>query len=331
MPEYPFMCYNEEVLAVVLNQDKIFCHGTGVIFMKKILVILCIFSLALSGCSIPFFNREDPGKIPAQTESAGFPFTYTETIGVKDVKTALIDAGLQVTEGGVADTDDYVLNNLHPTVYTLKPLQYVLFVYEFDSLAQRIEAGWHSGSEHIITDEIPLPENWLARACTARNILIIYKFNLEKLVNAGGSPQEEDEFKNNLNALNQALFRLNQGQEMVFADRGKLWDARLTVKYFQHWYKDDTDTSHVEQNSKGTWQVKYLGSKPDSCKSIRYEYITFSGSGSGDGHLQKVGEDYYLRLGTVFNTGIPGKDTVYTLRIKCNDQEESLDLKAIKP
>jgi len=83
---------------------------------------------------------------------------------------------------------------------------------------------------------------------------------------------------------------------------------RLPVKYYQHWYKDSTATSHVERVSKGDWRVKYLGSEPESSQSISYEYSTPGGGGSGndEGLLQKIGPDYYLSLGTSRNPGFPG-------------------------
>lgn len=299
--------------------------------MPRILIILCILSLTLSGCSVPFFNREDPVKTPAFTEPADSPFDYTEPISVKDVKTALIAAGLQFTETSEFTPDDYIVNDLRPTIYSIKPGQHVLMLYEFGSIALRNEAGWTAGSGNIISNQFPLKDKWLAQAYTAKNVLIINMLNYEKLVTAEGIPQVSADIQKASVALNQAVLALNEGQTLVFADKSNNWDARLTVKYYQHWYEDSTDTSHIEQVSKGDWRVKYLGDEPESIKSISYEYTTFSGSGSGNGDsLQKIGQDYYLRLGSSGNIGIPGEDSVYTLSIKWNDQQESLDLKAVK-
>jgi hypothetical protein len=127
---------------------------------------------------------------------------------------------------------------------------------------------------------------------------------------------------------------LNGTEEMVFADKSSHWDANLTIKYYQYWYKDNRDAIHICQRSNEKWLVKYLGPDPESVHNLKYKYTLLNGGGSGNiygpGILHKIGKDYYLQLGNSQSNGIPDKDDVYTLAIQWDDQKETLHLKSIK-
>lgn len=87
--------------------------------------------------------------------------------------------------------------------------------------------------------------------------------------------------------------------------------------------------AHVDQYSNGKWAVKYIGSDPQSIHDIRYEYKTAGRSGSGAGIIEKIGEDYYLRIGNGEGNIIPDKDSVITMTIQWDGTEESLNLKML--
>lgn len=99
--------------------------------------------------------------------------------------------------------------------------------------------------------------------------------------------------------------------------------------YYQHWYKDDRGLARVEQYSNGKWAVKYIGPDPQSIHDIRYEYKTPGRSSSGDGIIEKIGEDYYLRIGNGEGNIIPDKDSVITMTIQWAGKGESLNLKML--
>jgi len=132
--------------------------------------------------------------------------------------------------------------------------------------------------------------------------------------------------------LQQVARSLNGSQEVVFAAKGTHWDARYLVDYYQHWYKDDGGTTHVDQYSNRKWVIKYIGTDPESIHNTWYEYETPVSGGRGDGILAKSGEDYYLKIGSDdLSNSIPDKDDIIALTIRWDGQEASPFLKGLEP
>jgi len=290
--------------------------------MKKVAIILVILMMALSGCKSPWKSAENRPKVSSETATDS-AFGYTKPLTLENVKKTFAANGVELNTEQKENGGAYKIGNAVPNVYTIEPNNTILLVYIYQSIAQRKEAFQSEG--HIWdSSQLPQAENLLSRAYPAKNVVIVYMLNPAKFQsNPAG-------FEQTAKSIDAAVYSLNQGQQLVFADKGEYWDASYTVKYYQHWYKDKTGTTNVVQNSSGTWSVKYLGADPESIRQIKYEYQVWGnskGSINGPGILQKIGQDYYLRLGNKEGNGIPDQDDVYTLTIEWDGKKESLQLK----
>lgn len=294
--------------------------------MKKLLIILFIIMMVLSGCTSPGAQKENAKQNVSSDHKADSNFNFAKPLTLAQVITAMMLEGLPFSQNREENPDDYAINGVSPAIYTIKQNDNILMIYIFESIALRQEAcGDTEGAGYWVADKLPQKDDWLTVAYTAKNALIIDRVNIEKY---------QSDIAKILTPLRTAADSLNGTEEMVFADKSSHWDANLTIKYYQYWYKDNRDAIHICQRSNEKWLVKYLGPDPESVHNLKYKYTLLNGGGSGNiygpGILHKIGKDYYLQLGNSQSNGIPDKDDVYTLAIQWDDQKETLHLKSIK-
>jgi len=292
--------------------------------MKKLFILLLIMMITLSGCSNPLANKEKSNPTSSSKEPA--LFQYTETLTVNDVTTALLAEGLPLIKTQTINPADYLIDDIKPMVYVVKQSDHFILLYDYKSITKRKEAEWTGDYfYHFSSKNIPQKEPWFSRSFIAKNLVMIDMVDSEKF------QQNYSAYDPFYKTLKMALFKLNNVHKMVFADKGRYFDARLNFEYYQHWYKDDQNRIGVDQYSNRKWQVKYLGSEPESLHAIRYEYrSSYGAGGSGTGlGIQKVGHDSFLEMGSSGSSSIPVKDTVYTLTIYWNGHKETLHLKAV--
>ncbi len=135
-------------------------------------------------------------------------------------------------------------------------------------------------------------------------------------------------FKQVLKSLKGASASMNEVKELVFTDKGKYWDARVVVRYYQHLYKDDKDMNCLDRYEE-QWHVKYLGTAPESVHKIKYWYTSPNGGGGGTGiHMTKLLDGYYFNMSGSGSSSFPDKDEVYNLTIEWDSQKELLQLKS---
>jgi hypothetical protein len=283
--------------------------------VKKVLIILFLMMIALSGCSSPTVPKENA----QPTDKQDSLFSYAKPLTLEEVKNAIILEGLQLSENQEEDSNEYAIDNVSPAIYTTKPNNNILMIYIYDSIALRTEACRRGEMGNDALSQLPEKENWFTKAYTAKNVLIVNMCDIEN-------------FQSNATvwrSLGAAADSLNDIKELVFTDKGSYWDANLVINYYQHWYKDKKDVNNLDKYAKKQWHVKYLGSDPESVHLVKYEYTSnFGSGGSGTVSMKKIGNDYFLDMGSGGNS-IPVKDEVYTLTIQWGDKKESLYLKTI--
>jgi len=289
--------------------------------MKRVLISLFIAILALSGCAQPSAINEKAKHSVSPSGTVDYPL-YTAPLLLIDVKTALILEGLQLSDNKEISPTDYQINNVKPAVYKINRSDQVLLIYIFKSIADRKEVSWDGSIGYFPPTQFPQNENYLTRSYNARNVLIIDMLDVSMM-------HSIPEIEQVLRPVRKAVLALNDTQEVVIADKGTYWDARYVVDYYQHWYKDDKGLTRLDQYSNGKWEVNYIGADQQSIHDITYEYKTPGRGGGGDGIIEKIGEDYYLRIGSDAGDIIPDKDSVCTLTIKWDGKEESLNLKML--
>jgi len=292
--------------------------------MKRVLIICIILIITLSGCSQTSAPKEKANQGVSATKTADSSFHYTEPLSLIEVKTALILKGLQLNDNQQESLTDYQINNVKPAVYTINQSDQVLLIYIFKSIADRIKVcwDWDGGLALIPSPQFLQKENYFTRSYSARNILIIEMLDVSMM-------HSIPEIEQVLKPLQNVVLSLNGSQKAVFEDKGTNWDVSYIVDYYQHWYKDDKGMTHLDQYSNGKWKVKYIGPDPQSIHNIRYKYKTPGEGGSGDGIFERIGEDYYLRIGNREGNIIPDKDSVITMAIQWDDKGEALNLKML--
>ncbi len=292
--------------------------------MKRILIGFFIVMIALSGCSQASAPKEKTNQGVSPTGEADSSFKITPSLSLIQVKTALIMEGLKLNDNQQESSTYYQINNVKPAVYTINQSDQVLLIYIFRSIADRIKVcwDWDGGLALLSSSQFLQKENYFTRSYIAGNVLIIQMLD----ISAMKSIPEIEQF---LKPLKNAVLSLNGSQEAVFVDKGTYWEASYIDDYYQHWYTDDRGLGHLEQYSNGKWTVKYIGPDPQSIHDIRYEYKTPGRGGSGDGIFEKIGEDYYLRIGNDTDNIIPDKDSIITITIQWAGKSESLNLKML--
>jgi len=294
--------------------------------MKKIAICFFIVAIGLSGCSsssAPTCNLNQEG---TPTEQVNSQFQYPEPFSLIQIETALTQAGLHLNDARVEGLTDFRVYNVTPAAYSVKASNHRLLVYVFKNIAERKKVLWFGEAVGLPTILSPLEGDRPGRAYAVGNVLII------DLLDAKLVPEYTHADEQVLSILQKVVRSLNSSQEVVFAAKGTHWDARYLVDYYQHWYKDDDGTTHVDQYSNGKWEIKYIGTDPESIHSTWYEYETPVSGGRGNGIFAKTDEDYYLKIGgDNLSNSIPDKNDVIALTIRWDGQVASPFLKGLEP
>jgi len=273
----------------------------------------------LSGCSNPGGQKEPV--------SAGGPADslYTKPLTLAQVTTAMALAGLPLCKNQEGVPDDYAINDVTPAIYTIKQDNNILMIYIYESIALRKEACDNLGGFRVVSNKLPQKENWHTVAYAAKNALIIDMFNMKAY------QSDPAAFEKFLKYIRTAADSLNDTEELVFQDKGSCWDATLTVSYYQNRYRDQDGSINTDQYANEKWNIKYLGSKPESVHHVKYACKSRCGGSSATVPMKKVGKDYYLDMFGFGSSSIPYKENVYTLTIQWDGKKETLYLKNYEP
>lgn len=291
--------------------------------MKRMLAFM-VMALAVSGwgCSGQSGQNGDAAKVGPAPGSSATGIQYDQPLTLDDVRLAFQHAGLTLADRQDIEPDNYAINSVIPAVYSISGSGQVICVYVYNDIAERIQVVQHHRlSKYVPPSFFPVPEGYLARTYSTRNVLLV------DVLEIGGQndipPGENQVWK----AIDAIVNSLDDIQQMNFAARSQNWDAEYLIEYYQHWYKDAAGVTHVDRYNTGKWSVLYTGANPESIQNIRYTYKTPGRSGSGDGIFDKEGNDYYLRIGQSGSSSYPVADGVYTLTITWDREEETLNLK----
>lgn len=296
--------------------------------MKKILVSIMVIMMLLSGCTPYSSSQGESNKEVSSTETMDSHFNYIKCLTLTEIKSALTQEGLVLIENRNESPAYYQIDDTMPFIFNVEDSNQILLIYVFKTIGQLKQVNPYGGLNLIfwVKDILPQKGNYPSIAYAAHNVLIV---DLVKV----HMPQEiTSRDEQILKSLQEAALSLNDSRKAVFADKGTYWDVRYVSDYYQHWYKDDNDTTHLDQDSKGKWTVKYTGPNPESIRNLKFECNAWSGGGclndSGNGILDKIGDSYYLRYNN--DVGIPDNESAITVNIEWDGQQESLDLKMIK-
>lgn len=256
--------------------------------------------------------------------SLGLSFGVTKesleyrTLSQRDVTEAFAQKGLKLIPVKEELPDRIVLGGIEPEAYRIANTADWVFVYEFDSHAERY--NFTTSSYRMRLEELFVSYSQFSMSLTAKNKLIVY------------SPKEntfkpEDPVVQRFKAIRDLVFNdLNNGRTLVFRGEGRLWEAQTIYRYTKQFYKDDQGILRVESWETGSSVARYKGQDASEVGPLRYMMTRPHGSNSGTGFF--VDSNGIIRLGGGGSNGAMNDEkSIYTITIEWKDQKETFELK----
>ena len=240
--------------------------------------------------------------------------TKKDVLTLKAVVKTLKSQGLSLKKDKLKSPDDFHLNGVKPTIYSVGKNKDTLLVYTFKSLAER---------EKILmeTNKFNNPYSLEAFPYKAKNVLIVFMFSKV--------PETEEDMNsasNTIRLLSDTIFTyLNNAKERVYKGESESWECTFTLKYYQHEFQDETGTLRSDSYSKEYPVIKYKMSDIDNVGLITFRYQT--------PHSYSEYTDLTINKDGYINTGGGGIDSIFdesediTFTIKWGDKEEHIVLK----
>ncbi|MHC1682632.1 MAG: hypothetical protein AB6733_06750 [Clostridiaceae bacterium] len=233
----------------------------------------------------------------------------------KDIKTTLEKHGVSLKEDKSQSPDDFEIGEVKPIVYTVGEEKCTMFVYIFKSFVEREELVNIPGKFD--------KEFMIEAAINAKNALIVYK-----LPEQYNSEEEVSKIIATKVLISDIVFKyLNEGKEIVYKGEGENWEGTFTLKYYEHWWTDESGKTNYDSNKYEYQEIKYIKSDITNVGPIEFEHKTSVDSGNISG--VELDNDGYLHCGGGSGNGaLPRKESEITYTIKWNGKEETFKLKA---
>lgn len=271
-------------------------------------MLFLIFNI--SGCSQSHEN-----------ESADKTFLKLE-----DVLQAFKESQIRLEKTNIS-AEKYELAGKTPSIYEIKGSKgsYVM-VYVFSNHDDR-EKAYHDLNcdfeketkffKDLLSEEYPLLQKY-----NAKNTLIIY---IPKVVDHISINEEESK-----TIENTVFYKVNEGKELIFYGESKNWEARIVVKYYEHWWKEDNGKIQYDSYSERSSHLKYKGTETIKDVKFSYELHGPNGVNSGSRSGIEIRKDREINLFKTRSNGSSSRpDNVYELNIKWIGKEETINLKAL--
>lgn len=226
--------------------------------------------------------------------------------------------GMVLKEDSSKSPDEFELSGVKPAVFAIDDKKGTLLVYTFKSFVERKDIVEKSNKFNNL---FSLQEYSL----NAKNTRLVYL--------SEQNPTTEEEMKSigeTRVLISDIVFKyLNDGKVLIYKGESTSWEGTFTVKYYEHWWKDEKGTLHYDAYNESSPLVKYKMTDITSVGSIDFEYKTTSGGGASTGSsLDKEG---YSRMGKSGGTGaMHSENEDITFTIKWNGKKENIILKAQK-
>lgn len=166
--------------------------------------------------------------------------------------------------------------------------------------------------------EYPLSDLYAYWTFTIRNFLVVHRIDTEAM--------NDSTFEHSLKIMEQVALDLNDGEEVLLHGKNKNWEAQTFIQYYQNWYEDENGGVRADQMSKQVVSFKYCGLINEKLQSVQYEYKYPSGMQRGNRRLISEDEDGWVSLGRMDSSFIPDSQTVCTLNLMWDNNNESIDL-----
>lgn len=243
--------------------------------------------------------------------------TKKDVLTLKAVVKTLKSQGLSLKEDKSKLPDEFNLNGIKPTIYSIGKNKDTLLVYTFKSLAER---------EKLLreTNKFNDPFSVKAFPYKAKNVLIVFMFSkvpeTEEAMNSAS---------NTIRLLSDTVFKhLNNAKERVYKGESESWEGTFTLEYYEHWFQDETGILRYDSYSKVYPEIKYKMSDIDGVGPLTFRYQTLHSNNEFTG-LTLNNEGYInTRGGSIGSGPIPSENEEIRFTIKWADKEEHIVLKA---
>lgn len=240
-----------------------------------------------------------------------------DLLTLKTIVKTLERHGVSITENKSKLTEEFALNGVKPAVFSIGEDKGTLLVYTFKSFVEREEVAGSSGK---FKNQFSLLET----SFNAKNSFLVYT--------VPEIPTTEEEMRKigeTKTLISNIVFKhLNDGKEIIYKGESANWEGTFTLKYYDHWWQDETDKLNFESYSENYPVIKYKSSDTSTVGPVDFEYKTNGGGGRRFG--EELDKDGYLKLGRSGGYGgaKPGKDDNINFIIRWSGKEESIILKA---
>lgn len=246
-------------------------------------------------------------QLPVEPDSWG-PLSLSEVVKAFETD------GMSLNLSRVNLSSDFELNGIKPAVFRIDNTEDILFVYIYQSFEDRINVENHNNGMQY--RDIFARYSRLQRFYPAKNALIVY------------APKETgfwEALSQRAKAIDDLVFRLNDGKTMTFKGEGPSWEAAMVIKYYEHWWEDAGGRMHYDSWHTETPVLKYKGSDIESVGWIKYKYESPFSGGSGTGvTLDRTGNAVIGGGGG--NGAINREYMVYDMTIEWSGRSESFTL-----
>jgi len=277
--------------------------------VKKNSIFIFIVILILTGSVLVGYKAE-AGEVARK-----------EIINEQDVLHTFEIAGINFKPETSLNSKDYKVGDTELTIY--KDSQgNVLFIYTFSSFVERQK----NFPEYERSDPFSFTldkQTYISKFYSVKNLQLVYAI-------AYPSNENTQAVIDNLRKVDQVIFTdLNAGEEIVFTGGSSSWKAKVSLRYYEHWWTDGENKSHYESYHDVAPTINYKGQIPAQTVLMEYSLITRGSKMSGNQEITPEELTRVIPLGHGGGNGsMPRKDDTYEMKITVDGTIEEFELKA---
>ena len=160
----------------------------------------------------------------------------------------------------------YKVGDTEPTIYKDTEGN-LLFIYTFASFVERQRNFLEDEQRKLFAYTLD-EKQYVSKPYSVKNLQLIY---------ATAYPSQENiqAVSDNLRKVAQVIFTdLNAGKEIVFTGESPNWEAKVSLRYYQHWWTDSENKAQYESYHNAAPTINYKGQIPKQSVQMEYSFIT---------------------------------------------------------
>lgn len=272
--------------------------------------LVCIYLLYIQ------FNDVPSSKPISEKKQDDQPIIYS----LKHIVNVLDKHKIKLTPDKKKNPEEFKLNNVTPTIYTLNNnKKRNLFIYVFSKVSDRKDVAPDSYPGDFYTNFFD-NKDFLSTNYVTWNVLMVETFN------TGGQPPKTSELmKLKELHIDQIVFKdLNNGKVKYYNSESDHWKGEYTLKYYDHQWVDEKGISQIDQYGIGEIVMHYKPKNKAEVGKFEVQYELGSGSGSVSGEDLDSKGNFTIDQSSVRNGALP------RVTVKWNGQEETILFKEKK-